>query len=166
MNTYRTMFSNRLKALRVKTQKTQKEFAEYVGSTAATISAYENGSKNPSLDIVVNIAQKCDVSLDWLCGLKNESHNEHKIEKYNDITNFLIMLQNTNLEYYLANSNDVTTSNSTDFDSIVFKDKIICSFFEEWHKMAYLYNNKMIDNELFSLWVEKTFQKYNIEIQS
>lgn len=166
MEEYRILFSNRLKELRKNLEKTQKEFAEYVGSTPASISAYENGLKNPSLDIIIKIAQKCNISLDWLCGLKIESPTEYKINKYSDIVKFFIALENINLKYCLANSNNPTTLSTTDFDSIVFKDKIVCSFFEELHKMAYLYNNKMIDNELFSLWVEKSIQKYDIVIES
>ena len=42
------IFSTRLKELRMQTQKTQKEFADMVESTAATITAYENATKNPS----------------------------------------------------------------------------------------------------------------------
>lgn len=51
------IFAERLRQLREKMKKTQKEFAEEVGSTPATISAYENATKNPSLDIVLNIAK-------------------------------------------------------------------------------------------------------------
>ena len=45
----RELFSERLKELRAKTGKTQKQFAQFVESTPATISAYENATKNPLL---------------------------------------------------------------------------------------------------------------------
>ena len=45
----REIFSERLKELRAQTGKTQKQFAQFVESTPATISAYENATKTPLL---------------------------------------------------------------------------------------------------------------------
>ena len=64
------IFSARLKEVRIQTGKTQKEFADMVESTAATISAYENATKNPSLEIVISIAEKCNVSIKLALWLK------------------------------------------------------------------------------------------------
>lgn len=32
------------------------------------MSAYENGKNNPTIDVLIDIADKCKVSLDWLAG--------------------------------------------------------------------------------------------------
>ena len=56
----------RIKELRTSMKMTQKEFSAFVGCTAATLSAYENGSKSPSLEIIKGVAEKCHVSIDWL----------------------------------------------------------------------------------------------------
>ena len=64
-------FSKRLRELRESLNMTQREFADYVGFTQATLSAYENSLKIPSLDIVMRIASKCKISIDWLCGFSN-----------------------------------------------------------------------------------------------
>ena len=32
------------------------------------MSAYENGKNNPTIDVLIEIADKCNVSLDWLAG--------------------------------------------------------------------------------------------------
>ncbi len=32
------------------------------------MSAYENGKNNPTIDVLIEIDDKCDVSLDWLTG--------------------------------------------------------------------------------------------------
>lgn len=55
----------RIKELRKIMKMTQKEFSAFVGCTAATLSAYENGSKSPSLEIIKGIAEKCHISIDW-----------------------------------------------------------------------------------------------------
>ena len=74
-----SIFSQRIKQLRNKMQLTQKSFAAAVGTTPVTLSAYENNTKKPSLDIVKDIAEKFDVSIDWLCGLYK---NNNKIEQH------------------------------------------------------------------------------------
>ena len=49
-------------------KKTQKEFAEFLGIPQPSMFAYENGKNNPTIDVLIDIADKCKVSLDWLAG--------------------------------------------------------------------------------------------------
>lgn len=56
--------SERLKYLRSINKKTQKEFAEFLGIPQPSMSAYENGKNNPTIDVLIDIADKCSVSLD------------------------------------------------------------------------------------------------------
>lgn len=81
----RQVFAARLKEIRLQEGKSQKEFADIVQSTAATISAYENAAKNPSLEVVINIAEKCNVSIDWLSGLSNQKELNPTVQNYKDI---------------------------------------------------------------------------------
>ena len=69
---------------------TQKEFSAFVGCTAATLSAYENGSKSPSLEIIKGIAEKCNVSIDWLCGLSEKMNTSDEIKTYSDVLTKII----------------------------------------------------------------------------
>lgn len=63
------IFGERLKNLRKHTlHKTQKEFAEMLDIPQPTLSAYESGRNKPTIDVVINIAEKCNISIDWLCG--------------------------------------------------------------------------------------------------
>lgn len=55
--------SERLKYLR-SINKKQKEFAEFLGVPQPSMSAYENGKNNPTIDVLIDIADKCKVSLD------------------------------------------------------------------------------------------------------
>lgn len=51
----------------------QKEFAESLGITHQTISAYELGKAQPSLTVLIDISKKTNVSMDWLCGLDSNT---------------------------------------------------------------------------------------------
>ena len=63
------IFGERLKNLRsVVMNKTQKEFSELLNIPQPTLSAYESGRNKPTIDVVISIAEKCNVSIDWLCG--------------------------------------------------------------------------------------------------
>lgn len=71
----RRTFAETLQELRKGMKFTQKEFAEFLSLPQASISAYENGRNSPTMEALVNIAQKCKVSVDWLCGLADTKYN-------------------------------------------------------------------------------------------
>lgn len=63
------VFGERLRLLRsVRGNISQKDFAHEMGIPQPTLSSYESGKINPTVDAVINIAEKCGVSMDWLCG--------------------------------------------------------------------------------------------------
>lgn len=63
-------FGNILKTLRLKKNMTQAQLAQKLGLTKSVISAYENGLRLPSYDILINIAKIYNVSTDYLLGLE------------------------------------------------------------------------------------------------
>lgn len=87
----------RIKELRKTMKMTQKEFSVYVGCTAATLSAYENGSKSPSLEIIKGIAEKCNVSIDWLCGLRENKRETLEFTNYKDVALIILKLIEINV---------------------------------------------------------------------
>lgn len=62
-------FSERIRILRSKMNMNQFEFANYIGIKQPSLSAYERGISSPTMDGLTAIAEKCNVSLDWLCGI-------------------------------------------------------------------------------------------------
>ena len=48
--------------------KKQKDFTEFLGIPQPSMSSYENRKNNPTIDVLIDIADKCKVSLDWLAG--------------------------------------------------------------------------------------------------
>lgn len=62
------LFSSRLKSLRLSKGLTLQQLGESIGSTKATMGNLENSNKQPSLLMIVALADYFDVSLDYLCG--------------------------------------------------------------------------------------------------
>ena len=148
-------FSQRLKELRTNMNLTQRQFSQKIGCTQTTLSAYENTPKSPSLDIIIDIAEKCNVSVDWLLGLSdNVSNNE--ITSYKQIIEFLFKLKNKDGFHRL----EIDTDNN----AIFLNNKKMNEFLKDWDKMLSV-NNVFDDNELYQLWIEKTLAKYDVEIQ-
>ena len=64
-------FNQKLIGKRLRNQRevlalTREQFSEKVGISPQFLSALENGSKNMSIETLVNICQKCNVSADYL----------------------------------------------------------------------------------------------------
>lgn len=57
-----------LKQIRESTGLNQKDFGESVGVKKATYSNYETGKTQPGSDFWIAVADKYDVSIDWLMG--------------------------------------------------------------------------------------------------
>lgn len=65
-------FGSTLKTLRLKENMTQAQLAQKLGLTKSVISAYENGLRMPSYDILIHTAKIFDVSTDYLLGLEHK----------------------------------------------------------------------------------------------
>ena len=152
------IFATRLKEIRQELHKTQKEFAEFVNSTPATISAYENGSKNPSLEIVINIAKECNVSIDWLCGLSENKTPGKTFDTYRDIVNILF-----ELDKYVAIV--FAEDNENNHQNIGFDDYLINEFLQEWRDAtSVLYNtsiNKEITKTMYDSWERSKLEEFS-----
>ena len=69
---YKEIFAIRVKKIRKAHGEQQKELAEAIGATQATISDIENGRKATSFDRLAAICQHYNVSADYLLGLIDE----------------------------------------------------------------------------------------------
>ncbi len=75
MNKKENILGERLRMLRsMRGNISQKAFAQEMGLPQPTLSSYESGKIKPTIDVIVNIAEKCGVSLDWLCGRDEVFH--------------------------------------------------------------------------------------------
>lgn len=65
-------FGERLKELRQNAGLTQKQLADKIWVTKATISYYEQSERNPSPEILVKLATAFHVSTDYLLGINDK----------------------------------------------------------------------------------------------
>lgn len=61
-------FEKRLRALGLQKELSQLQLAEKLGLTKSTISAYENGQRMPSYEVLIGIANFFSVTTDYLLG--------------------------------------------------------------------------------------------------
>lgn len=72
------MFGEKLKQLRLENNITQKELADFLGVTPKAVSFYELNQREPSMDVVVKIAQKFNVPTDYLLDNHHKTNVENK----------------------------------------------------------------------------------------
>lgn len=77
----RQIFGNNLAWFRKSKLMTQVELAEAIGVRPPTVSGYEIGHNEPSLEILCRISNVLDVSTDCLLGLSVLVRGEDKYEK-------------------------------------------------------------------------------------
>ena len=64
--------SEQIRKLRISKKYTLAIMAERLGVTTSSIAAYENGSRNPSFDILIKIARMFNVTIDNLLGYSDK----------------------------------------------------------------------------------------------
>lgn len=74
-------FPNVLKMLREKRGYSQKQLAEILHVSKNSISHYELGISMPCIDIIINLADIFDVSIDYLLGRSNVNLSKRLLEK-------------------------------------------------------------------------------------
>lgn len=64
-------FGERIRTVRKSAGYNQNEFCSLLNIPQSTLSAYETDRMPPTIATLINIATRFNVSLDWLCGIKN-----------------------------------------------------------------------------------------------
>ena len=65
----------KLKEIRTKRSLTQQQVADYIGCSSVVYSRYENGSRQPSIEALLRLADLFGVTVDALLG-RPEEHND------------------------------------------------------------------------------------------
>ena len=63
------VFGKRLKEIRKKAHITQQQLGEMVGVTKVSICCYENGTRTPTLETLIDLADNLNVHLNYLLGV-------------------------------------------------------------------------------------------------
>lgn len=159
------IFSIRIKELREKMGMTQKEFSEHIGIRQQTLSGYERGVMKPPLDVAKNIAEKCNVSLDWLCGLPEKNYFD-EIKSYKDLFCLLIKVTDVLPNLWVVKTEypgleeDLPLEVQQFWATLKTTDDVIFKFFCDWEKMYKLYSDGTIDKHLYHLWIDDKLKSY------
>ena len=158
-----SVFAERLRNLRNELGISQTEFVDGIGITASSLSAYEKNSKIPSIGVVKKIAEKYNVSIDWLCGLSEDKQINQEIKTYSDLFKMLRKINNVS-ENFCRFEGDYYEYSDTCKGAVIFNNRVMAEMLDDWDKMIRLYYGKSIDREVLNLWEEKTINKYNFPI--
>ena len=67
-----------LKEIRLSRNLTQRQLAENIGASERGVQNYELGTRKPTYDMLIALADYYDVSLDYLVG-RTDNPNSHKL---------------------------------------------------------------------------------------
>lgn len=91
--------SSRIKDLRKEMNYSQQELGDAIGVTKVSICGYENGTRTPSLDTFVMLAELFETSTDYLLGRTDEKNNE-KVALSKEDYQIVKELKNSNSSLY------------------------------------------------------------------
>lgn len=157
----------RIKELRDMMNLSRKEFADLVGVTQSSLSLYERGEVTPSAEVLLKIAQNCNVSLDWLCDNRNNVSDPLTLSFY------LLKLLRSPTYKIQADRDDTNAHIKIDFSQFTLLDlhiesaessdaEIILQLIDEFNERLKAMDS-MTDakyrEEYYAFWEAKLFQE-------
>ena len=143
---------NRIKELRTSKNLTQEDIAKMGKVSKATISNYEKGKVSPPIELLIKLAERYDVSIDWLCGLSNEEIP--RLMSYGDAFFRLVEID----KVIGFSVEDVTFFSNLRGTAVLF-DATLTKALEEYQEMVNLRDNNTISEHLFNLWISDKVQQ-------
>lgn len=138
-------FSKNLLKARQNLKLSQKELAEKANVSPASLSAYEQRGKFPSLDVAARIAEALGVSLDWLVGREKEK----KVDSVSGVFASFLAIARSGITYTIQGDKDGDTA------CFCVKEEGLAEVFNGWKDILKLYNTGTINGELYDLWLDK-----------
>lgn len=159
-------FSEKIQLLRRKMNLSQYEFSALIGIKQPTLSTYERGASYPSLEVLITIAEKCNVSLDWLCGISPRPLYETVADIISSILEIVETVDGDCSVKVCDNtiSFDFSAPSGNDTESSVSAE--ITSFFKEYaemkEKLSSLPDKEFSDfaKDYYNMWLEKKLAYY------
>lgn len=166
---------DKLQYLRKDMSMSQKDFADFLGIPQPSLSAYENNRNSPTVDVLINIAKKCNISLDWLCGI---SSAKHTLSSLSDVAEVLYALMETkdiklNIVVHDHLPNDTETDDNKWYTSItIYGNDPENKFNADLCKIIAKVENDYMDlesfavsKEIYETSKEKTIEYYGLPLQ-
>lgn len=128
---------DRLKELRRMNEMNISDFSKSIGLKPQTYSAYEKGINKPPIDVLINIATKYNVSLDWICRISRDPKHLSRREKIN---NLFTTMESGVIEV---------------IPELCVSDTKIKEIIEQWKKIYSLVMSGELDKGIYEIWKEK-----------
>lgn len=148
-------FADKLKLLRQMKNVSQKELSIATNISGASISSYEKGTKSPTLENVVKLADYFDISIDAIV----DRHSANNGQNPTTIGEF-IPLYITLLDYFSFNYCEKP------FPHMWTEDENICKFISDCNNLYLLLKAGTIKQDLFDLWINEQAKKYSTELST
>lgn len=150
-----TIFAQRMKQAREKKNLKQNELAKAIGVTPTTISSYEKSDeegngKKPTLENAQAIAEKLEVSLDWLCGMSDSSTGTYANFSASDYLKSIVTILM-----------ETSTFLNTETSCICFENYDIQNFTQKISDLIKVYHNGSITDDLLNVCIEKIINDYS-----
>lgn len=165
-------FGEKIKLLRNEQRMNQKLFSEIIGIKQSTLSSYENGVVTPSNEVLLTIAQKFHVSLDWLFGL---SENRVQLSTLSDIISVFLQMNETKelryeLEIHDKLPNDMETDQDRWYAAMKFygNDKEhslnadMCNFLSDLRENRESQESYFTGKDMYEMWKKQTLDYYKV----
>lgn len=169
--------NERLLSLRKKRGLTLRQLSEQVGITAAALSSYEKGDKEPSLGFCIRLANFYGVSLDDLCGLTSGAPAMSERASKADVARMVTALCECGILIDLDPTEKIVIKDCIDNGSkhtlgnyegtntshgmlMMIGGDWIYNFAEKYKGLLKLYYDDDIDKEVLQAWKEKKFAEY------
>jgi len=94
------LLGDRIKLLRKEQGITQEQLADYLNVSRQSITGYENDGVEPSISVLIKIADRFNVSLDYLLERTEEKHNLNLLDA--DTKEFLLKVIELTNDYKIA----------------------------------------------------------------
>ena len=162
-------FAKRLKEIREKAGLTQRDLAEALEKeyglkvTASSISGYEKGKSYPPLPTAKAIAERLNISLDYLCDFTGKEWRPNKCEANNSyrsiISDILDLHDRCSPHAYLWA--DAQTINGVLRNRAVLEiyDDTIADFVSDWEDIRKLRDRDTLNGEMYSLLLNAVLDK-------
>lgn len=161
----RDKFKTRLKQLRENhpKYKTQKEFSDFIEVSQPTLAGYERGTGKPPIDVLCNIAEKCNVSVDWLCGLSDTRTNIDRALSFSDALETLVHLR----EKIPFKVNIIDGETPNDVPVIcTYWDDLVSLFIKEWEPVYTAFKNGSIKETYYRMIIDDITSKYAVDLDN
>lgn len=157
----------KIKILRSEAGITQREMAEKIGTTAASLSAYENGTQNPSVSVIVAIADLFQVNTDWLCGRTRQANRFHtdaivRFDLHNALYSLLELIRWNFLS--IENTELLEELGHIDASSLVVNDGNLEQFIKDALTLDDLRANCSISEESYDVCLDEMVYRLSKEI--